>query len=225
MLRSPRFRARGRVTRRTLALAAPAALAAVLAVTGCSPIKAGAAATVGNQRITTSELDSGVNRLINDVHLAGQEAGQSAELTRFVLADQVTGRLSEIAASQLGISVTTTQVDALERQVEANPTTALESVYTEAASQGHGEDLRQYARIAALRQMIADRVAPGDTGSDQSAQTARAQKLNNYLAGVSDKVKVSVNPRYGAWSAKDMLVAAKTDPFVKPAPAAQSVVS
>jgi peptidyl-prolyl cis-trans isomerase SurA len=206
-------------------LAGPAALVAVLAVTGCAPIKAGAAATVGDQRITTSELDAGVNRLIDDVHRAGQQASPSAELTRFVLADQVTGRVSELAARQLGISVTTTQVDALERQVEANPTTVLESVYTEAASQGHGQDLREYARIAALRQMIADRVDPGDNGTDEAAKTARAQKLNTYLAGVSDQVKVSINPRYGGWSAKDMLVTAKSDPFVKAAPTPQSAVS
>ncbi len=215
MLSSPR----SRTVRRTLALAAPAALAAVLATAGCSPVKAGAAATVGDQRITTAQLDAGVNSLIQDVRLAGQEATPSADLTRYELADQVTSKVSEAAAARLNVAVTTTEVDALQSQVQAQPTNALEAVLVEAAQHGHGGDLREYARVAALRQRIAATLAPNVPASDTAGTAAKAKALTDYLTTVANELKVTVNPRYGAWSAKDMLVTAKSDPFVKPAPA------
>ena len=100
---------RGSVAR--LALGA-AGLGACVLIAACSPVKAGAAAIVGNQRITVSTVDTQVSDLqaagksVSGFNLstADQPAAVLTWLVRFAIMDQV--------AADNGISVTQAQVQA-----------------------------------------------------------------------------------------------------------------
>jgi hypothetical protein len=90
-----------------------AGLGACAVLAACSPVQAGAAATVGSQRITVSSLDTQVSNWQaaakpygGNIQLTGSAVPQAvlSWLLRFAVMDQV-------AASQ-GINVTTAQADA-----------------------------------------------------------------------------------------------------------------
>jgi hypothetical protein len=98
--------------RRVAALGA-AGLSACAVLAACSPVQAGAAATVGSQRITVSSLDTQVSNWQaaakpygSTVQLSGSQVPQAvlSWLIRFAVMDQV--------AASNGINVTTAQADA-----------------------------------------------------------------------------------------------------------------
>jgi parvulin-like peptidyl-prolyl isomerase len=99
-------------TRRSLALIA-AALTTGLVLTACGgPTKAGAAATVGDQRITNAELDTVVARASANADVKAKVDQDKAGFRRDQLSQLITQIVLEKAAADKGIQVTDGQIDA-----------------------------------------------------------------------------------------------------------------
>ena len=99
-------------TRRGLALGA-AGLGACALIAACSPVQAGSAAIVGNQRITSSSLDQQVSNLQAAIKsYNGQVSLTAAEQPRAVLTWLIRFSIMDQVAADNGISVTQAQSQA-----------------------------------------------------------------------------------------------------------------
>jgi foldase protein PrsA len=146
-----------RTSRRRLTPAVAAGLAA-LVLTGCgsSPVRAGAAATVGEQRITTTELGDYVSRGLQDPQAQQQLGADRAGFERDVLARLINHDVLVEAAKRHGISVTSGDVDeriAAYEQQAGGP----EQLVQQAAQNGVSkQDLRGFVSDLVLSDALAD---------------------------------------------------------------------
>ncbi len=103
------MRRRSPVLRRLVKVSA-VALGAGLVVTGCAPVKMGAAAIAGNQRITIATLDTEVSNLSQAVKLyPGIISLSAAQQTQDTLSWLIRFQINEELARQAGLTVTTAQ--------------------------------------------------------------------------------------------------------------------
>ncbi len=193
------------------ATGAPALAALALAVAACSPQHPGAAATVGNARISVTALNT-----------AAAVTAQTPDATTGQLPDRTTAvetSLTQIirndliadAAKAKGVTVTEAEIQSLlqqERQTNGSD---------EATAKANGipfAGLHTAVYQALLLNKLIGALAPGQT--DQTAQSAA---LTAYLGTIATQEGVSVNPRYGAWQAQQFQVVA-SDAFSSTPPTA-----
>jgi parvulin-like peptidyl-prolyl isomerase len=144
------------VTRTSLRLAV--AGLALLLVAGCgdSPTKAGAAAVVGDQRISTDELQAIVDRGLEDPEAAQQFGADRADYQRQVLNRMVRALLLEEAAEDNDVEVTQGEVDAQLADF-AEQAGGREELERQAAAGGiHATDLPRFAREVVLEIALGD---------------------------------------------------------------------
>lgn len=137
-------------------LALPA-LAALLA-SGCSigPVRTGAAATVGQDRITSTALQRVVDRGLADPMAQQQLGADRPAFQRQVLSRLITGDLLHVAARRRGVRVTEGEVDGrideFSRQLGGRA-----QLDTQAAQSGIARpDLRPFLRDLTLNDKLAD---------------------------------------------------------------------
>jgi foldase protein PrsA len=124
-----------------------AAAAAALLLTGCGTVRAGAAATVGDERITVTDLRDVVARGLADPSAEQTVGADRPAFERRVLARLIQHRVLAEAARKEGVSVTAGQVD---------------EAYDRFAAQLGGEEqlkaaaLKEGISLADLRGVIAD---------------------------------------------------------------------
>ena len=193
------------------AIGVPALAVLALAVAACSPQHPGAAATVGNTRISVTALNT-----------AAAVTAQTPDATTGQLPDRTTAvetSLTQIirddliadAAKAKGVTVTEAEIQSLlqqERQTNGSD---------EATAKANGipfAGLHTAVYQALLLNKLITALAPGQT--DQTAQSAA---LTTYLGKIATQEGVSVNPRYGAWQPKQFQVVA-SDAFSSPVPPA-----
>ena len=94
-------------------LAAGVAIAGACALlAACSPVKMGSAAIVGNQRITSSALDTQVSNLQQDI--AQYDPGaqvNTAVLPKLVLGELISFQIRDQTAQDLGVTVNQSDID------------------------------------------------------------------------------------------------------------------
>ena len=187
---------------RAAALAA-AGLGACVLIAACSPVKAGAAAIVGNQRITVSSLDTQVSNLqsagksVNGFNLSTTQQPQAVLtwLVRFAIMDQV--------AASNGISVTQAQIQ-----------TGLANIQSEAASSASQEgfssaqalflgngitpqmlpDLGRWVAQESAYQVKANGGKEPTSTAEENAVTA---KFNKAECQAAKSLNIQVSPQYG----------------------------
>ena len=142
MLRAPRL------------LGVVAALAASgLAISACAPVHAGAAATVGNDRISVSQVKAGVDTMLKDQGTKAS-ASSDSDLQRHVLARLITDKLLAAAAKDKGITVTEGDVQTTLSQA-VSQTGSKDKLNQAAAAQGiAANDLHDYIYYALLQQKL-----------------------------------------------------------------------
>jgi foldase protein PrsA len=146
-----------RTPRRLLTAPVAAGLAA-LVLTGCgsSPVRAGAAATVGQQRITTSELGDYVSRGLQDAQAQQQLGADRPGFERDVLARLINHDVLAEAAKREGVSITSGDVDARLAQYEQQ-VGGHEQLVQQAAQNGVSkQDLRTFVSDLVLTDALAD---------------------------------------------------------------------
>jgi hypothetical protein len=147
------FRAR----RATAGLAGLISLSA-LALSACAPTHPGAAATVGDHRITVAQLQALTNRTLADPSFAAGNGSDSAAVQRQELTNLITHRLLDVAARDKGVTVTEGEVGTALSQV-LKQEGSQEALDKDAAAHGIApEDVRDYFYYVALQTKLASKI-------------------------------------------------------------------
>ncbi len=172
-------------TRRGAACAV--ALAGVLGLSGCggSPVRAGAAAVVGSDRISTEELATVVTAGLADPG-ASQLAGDRPGYQRSVLSRLLTAQVVDAAARQEGVSVTEGDVETQFRMIE-QAVGGPDQLRAQAGAAGLTvPQVHDLARTRAQTTALGDRLTEG-------VDVPRAQLQQAYDAGIDgfDRVRTA----------------------------------
>jgi hypothetical protein len=191
----------------------PALAALALAVAACSPAHPGAAATVGNTRVSVTALNTAVALAV-----------QTPDATTGQLPDRPTAVLSSLtliirddliadAAKAKGVKVTELAIQSFLAQQR-------QTTGSDAATAQQNKLPLAGLHAAVYQKLLLDNLiaalAPGVTDT-----TAQSTALTTYLAKIVKQEGVSVNPRYGAWQPAGFAVVA-SDAFASPAAAPPS---
>jgi hypothetical protein len=188
---------------------AATAVAAALCLSACGPLHEGAAATVGNTRISVAALNAAVAKAT-----ASPTADAPADRTGAVqssLTALIQAALVADGAKAKGVSVSEADIQSfLAQQRQTNGTDA-------GTAQANGialSDLHQAVYETLLLTKLTAAVSAGQTD-----QTAQQQALTKYITTLANTEGVSVNPRYGVWNLAQFGVV-PGDAFVSPAASA-----
>ena len=145
------------MTRAPRPLAAAALVAAAaLTLTGCGTVRAGAAATVGDERITTADLRELVERGLADPTAQQNAGADRAAFERGVLARMIQHEVLLEAAREKGVTVTNAQVDEAYDRFAAQ-LGGEEALRAEALKAGiAADDVRGLIADSALRDALMD---------------------------------------------------------------------
>ncbi|CAL9474888.1 hypothetical protein SUDANB108_02931 [Streptomyces sp. enrichment culture] len=207
--------------RRRTALLLTAAIAAVPLLTACgNDAHPGAAAVVGGQRITVSQLEERVGEVraaqraaVRDDAQYQQAVARTGTLTRDTLQTMVLDRVLHRAAADAGVTVSRKEIQKMRSGLEqqAGGPEALETTWL----QQYGippQRLEENLRLQLEAQKLAERL-----GTD----TTRPE-FWTALSEASEKLDVDLNPRYGTWDAKKSSLADARTPWVRDVTAAQN---
>ena len=167
---------------RTARLLASVALAA-LTLTGCGDGTgpSGAAATVGDTKITVSSLDALVERSLKDPNAQQQLGADKATFTRAALKRMISHQIDLAAAKQEGITLTNGDIDqTLDRFARDYGT--LDDLKAQTLKSGiSAQDLRQEVGDVAIRDLLSDKLTadiPVTEAQLQAAYTADIAKFD-----------------------------------------------
>jgi SurA N-terminal domain len=206
---------RSRFARTAAGVAAVAAVA--FAVAACSPAHPGAAATVGNTRVSVSALNTAVAQAVltpdtTTGQLPDRSSAVLSSLTQIIRDDLIAD-----AAKNKGVAVTEAEIQSLLAQERTtNGTDA-------ATAKANGiplDGLHAAVYQALLLNKLITALAPGE----ENDQTAQSAALTAYLGKIAKQEGVSVNPRYGQWQSAAFDVVAG-NAFASPASAASTPTS
>ncbi|MBU6279010.1 MAG: SurA N-terminal domain-containing protein [Actinomycetales bacterium] len=189
-------------------------VAATLLLAGCAgqsgAIAAGAAATVGDMRISQEDLNSQVTAVL----IAQQRPvdSQDAALTGEVLSFLITNDLVDRLAQREGVTVTQGEIDLvlLGYDGDVGGRSEVERIFAErnvAPSQ-----IEAFVKTNLLAKRLSQVIAPGVKADEQNAVLIAS------LAQISDSVGTQVSPRYGTWDAQRLSVGPIPDDLSVPAP-------
>ncbi|MBM9504989.1 SurA N-terminal domain-containing protein [Actinacidiphila acididurans] len=205
------------VRRRTavVSIAAVGLLLASPALTACGsgPARAGAAAVVGDHRITVSTLEAKVNEVRSAEAKSPQGAqliDNSGKLSTQTLSTLVQNEVIDKAVRKAGVTVSETEVQQNHAQAlqqfggsEAQLEAALLTQYGIAPS-GVDEFFRTNVEVGKLIQSLG--FQPGSDNGNAAVLAA--------LSKTADSLGVRINPRYGTWDAKKAVIGTATDAWV-----------
>ncbi|WP_210588249.1 SurA N-terminal domain-containing protein [Streptomyces sp. GESEQ-35] len=200
--------------RRTALLLSAAIVTAAPLLTACgNDAHPGAAAVVGGQRITVSQLENRVSEVreaqravVPDEAQYEQAIAKTGSLTRDTLHGMVLDQVLHRAAQDAGVTVSRKEIQQMRGALEeqAGGAEALETTWL----QQYGvppERLDENLRLQLEAQKLAERL--GTDTSQPAFWTALSQ--------ASDELNVDLNPRYGTWDVeKSSRVDAET-PWVR----------
>ena len=187
---------------RTVAVGA-AGLGACALIAACSPVKAGAAAIVGNQRITVSSVDTQVSNL----QTAGKSVGgfnlPTAQQPQAVLTWLVRFAIMDQVASDSGIAVTQAQVQSglAEIQSEAAQSASQEGFSSgQALFLGNGISPQMepgLGRWVAQESAFQIKANGGKAPSTTAETNAVTAKYNTAECQAAKSLNIQVSPQYG----------------------------
>lgn len=176
---------------RRLTIAVASAAVAVAALAGCSSTTAGAAATIGDTRISEQELASQVQA----IQVAkGQPANApDASLTQQALGRLITIELLDRLAAREGVVITQGMVDEQVANYEgqAGDRQQLEQLFLEqnvAPSQ-----LEDIIRLQVTAQQLGIALNPRGSAEEQG------QAVFDAASALSTELETTVSPRFGLW--------------------------
>ncbi|MFD5322175.1 SurA N-terminal domain-containing protein [Streptomyces sp. NPDC127098] len=206
--------------RRTSALtvtAAVALLAATPLLTGCSTdAHPGDAAVVGDRSISLATVQARVDAVRDaqrDQPNADELIATTAALTQQTVNSLVYMQILEQAAADAGVEVTRRDVQEERANVVAN--LGGEEQLRQAALMPQGgvplagdEQIDETIRSQLLFQGLAQRI-----GADMDPNGQ--QLLIDELTRTAERVGVDVNPRYGEWDARQVMLVAADEPWLR----------
>ena len=191
---------------RRLVTTSAVVIGAALVATGCSPVKLGSAAIVGNERITIATLDTEVANLSRTVKLyPGTVQLSQAQQTQQTLTWLIRFKINDELARRAGITVSTAEAQK-----------ALAEIYSAAKASAQAQGIRnvtlplilvangippnladEVGRYQAIDNKFAEQVNGGQEPTSAAAQSATTAKLNKARCVAAKALKVQVNPQFG----------------------------
>lgn len=177
---------------RRLALGIAALATTALALAGCGTTQAGAAATVGDTRITESQLTTEVQAVLS---AKGQPLdSEDASLVSQMLSRMITMELVNRLAEDQGVEITQGQID----EVVANYTGQVGSIeqVEEIFLQENvaPSQIESLIRLQAQAQELGIKLNPSGSAEEQGTAVFEA------AAELSVELDTTVSPRYGTWN-------------------------
>lgn len=216
---------RDRPVLRRLIKVSAVVLGAGLVVTGCSPVKMGAAAIVGSQRITVATLDTEVTNL----NQAAKKYPSTVQLspvqeTQQTLAWLIRFEIFEQMARQQGITVSATQQQAALAQIYASAEASaqqqgISNVTPELILAANGippnlaAELGQYQ---AIQNQFVRQVNGGQIPTSTSAQAATTAKLQHAQCEAAKSLTIQINPQFGRLDYTQYQVVSAPNPVAAP---------
>jgi hypothetical protein len=184
-------------------------LGAGLVLSGCSTTKLGAAAIVGNQRITVATLDTEVTDLSQAAKLYPGTVNLTAtQETQQTLTWLIRFQINEQLARQAGITIS-----------QAQAQTALSTIYAQAKSAAQSEGVTnvtltlimaangippnmsaELGRYQAIETQYIEQINGGKIPTATAAQTATTAKLTRAQCVAAKNLKIEVNPQFGRFN-------------------------
>lgn len=195
-------------SKRSWAVAA-ASVAIALIASGCMSIHPGAAAVVGDDRISESELTQQVERVLRAQGRPVDTASEALVVT--TLDRMITTSLVQQFAEREGITVTQGELDAtLANFAEAS---GGKEAFEELLIQQDlaPEDIDSLFRVNILAQKLG--VALDPTGSPESQSAA----IFSAVADFSEEIGTQVSPRYGQWQGATLQIGPAVNDLSTPA--------
>ena len=183
-----------------------AVLGAGLVVTGCSPVKMGAAAITGNERITIATLDTEVTNLSQAAKkYPGTVQLSAAQQTQATLTWLVRFQINDELASQAGITVSTAKAqqalnDLYKSAEPAVQAQGLSNVTPELILVIYGipPDLApELGRYAAIDQEFVRQANGGTIPTTTAEQSATNAKLQHAQCVAAKNLDIKINPQFG----------------------------
>ena len=183
-----------------------AVLGVGLVVAGCSPVKFGAAATVGSHRITLAALNDEVTNLSRNVQLYHNPSSlTAAQQTQDTLTWLIRFQINEQLARSEGITVSAAQAQTALAQVDAEAKSELAS---EGVSNASLDFILSYigippnlasevGRYQAIDTQYIKQVNGGKVPTATAAQTATTAKLTRAQCLAAKSLQIKVNPQFG----------------------------
>jgi hypothetical protein len=183
-----------------------AVLGAGLLVTACSPVKMGAAAVVGNQRITVASLDTEVTNLSQAAkQYPGVVTLSAAQETQETLGWLVRFKINEELAQQAGITVSSSQAQTALAQIYASAKASAQSQGVTnvtlpliLAANGIPPNMSaEVGRYQAIETQYIEQLNGGKVPTSAAAQTATSAKLERAQCVAAKNLQIEINPQYG----------------------------
>ena len=185
---------------------------AVLLLSACSTQQAGSAATMGETRITETELNNEVQQVLEAQGLPLDTA--DAAVTSTTLGRMIVIYLVDIVAAREGVAVTQGRIDeSLAAYVaEAGDQAAMEASF---AQQGVApSQIQDFVELNIQAQDIGIALAPNGSAEEQGAAVFDA------VSALSVEMDVTTSPRFGTWDPLTLQVGPVADDLsMLPAPA------
>jgi hypothetical protein len=190
---------------RTAVTAVVGALLAGVALSACGPVKMGTAASVGDERITTTRLDSTVAQWRKEFAANRQAAlvqrGQRLPFDpdsphRSALYQLIGFKIWDEVAREQGVTVTQGQVDGLLGGL-GGPSGVSAAVLASDIPVRYTNDV---ARVVLIQQTLLQRygAAPNAQGQiDLAAQQRALQQRDAAYSAAAGRLDITVNPRFG----------------------------
>ncbi len=195
-----------RLVLRRLVKASAVVLGAGILVTGCSPVKFGAAAITGNERITIATLDTQVTNLSQAVEqYPGTIQMSSAQQTQETLSWLVRFQINDELARQAGITVTPAQAQAALAEIYAAAKSSAEAqglsnvtLNLILAANGIPPDLAsEVGQYQAIQNQFIRQVNGGQIPTSTAAQSATTAKLQHAQCEAAKTLAIKINPQFG----------------------------
>ena len=192
------------VVLRRLVRVSAVVLGAGLLVTGCSPVKMGAAAITGDQRITIATLSTEVTNLSQAVKMyPGTVQLSQQQETQETLTWLIRFQINDELARQAGITVTPAQEQAALAQIYAAAKAQAQGLSNVTlnlilAANGVPPNLSsQVGQYQAIQNQFVRQANGGTLPTTTPAQTAASAKLQQAQCLAAKNLNIKVNPQFG----------------------------
>ncbi len=214
---------------RRLVKASAVVLGVGLLVTACSPVKFGAAAITGNQRITIATLTTEVTNLSQAVKMYPDTIQMSsAQETQETLTWLVRFQINDELARQYGITVTPAQAEAALAEIYAAAKSSAEAQGISnvtldliLAANGIPPDLSaEVGQYQAIQDQFVRQANGGKLPTTTAEQTATTAKLQHAQCVAAKALAIQVNPQFGQLNYTQYQVVSAPNPVAaSPGPA------
>jgi hypothetical protein len=174
--------------------------AAGLAVAGCAPIKMGAAAIIGDNSVSITQLDAQAGLLTAAAKKYPPQGGLTQQqITQATLTWLIRFQISDKVAGQNGISPTQKELVALQKDLAEEAGQQGESLDSFLVAAGIPPEMQpQVVRYVAIENIYEVAANGGTVPASQSAAATAAQNQYNHATCVAAKsLNIKVNPQFG----------------------------